>query len=184
MLAAEERIALHLNTHVVDIERRVNRITSLVADKGNGKSRFTVEYVLDATDLGDLLPIAGVAHTIGAESRAETGEPDAPEIARPDWIQPFTFPFALELRPQGENHTIQKPPGYEEVKALRRYHILDGAMRGMFGELGWWTYRRTLAAENFDDPAIQCDVAMINTPYNDYRGVQAFGRSGVDPETL
>ena len=40
-------------------------------------------YFLDATELGDLLPLAGVEHVIGAESQAQTGEPHAPETAQP-----------------------------------------------------------------------------------------------------
>ena len=34
-------------------------------------------YVLDATELGDLLELAGVEHVVGAESQDETGEPHA-----------------------------------------------------------------------------------------------------------
>ena len=34
-------------------------------------------YILDATELGDLLDLAGVEHVIGAESQAQTGEPHA-----------------------------------------------------------------------------------------------------------
>ena len=83
--------------------------------------RYEPSFVLDATELGDLLPMAAVEHSLGAESQAETGEPDAPQTARPDWVQPFTFPFALELRPPGEDHTIPKPPEYDEMKALQQY---------------------------------------------------------------
>src|SRR5207244_5369120 len=88
----------------------------------------------------------------------------------PDWIQPVTAPFALELRPKGEIHTMSRSAGYDEFQRLQEYHILDGAMRGMCGDLGWWTYRRVIAAENFDDPTFRCDVAMINTGSNDFKG--------------
>jgi hypothetical protein len=179
-------VALHLNTRVVAAEVADDAITALRAVGPDGKEIvFRGTYVLDATDLGDLLPMAGVEHVIGAESRAETGEPDAPETAHPEWIQPFTFPFALEMRPAGEDHTIAPPSDYEALKALQRYHILDGAMRGMFGELGWWTYRRVIAAENFDDPAFPCDIAMINTGSNDFMGGVVPGESPeADAQTL
>lgn len=171
ILSKSPNLTVLRNTRVVEAERRIDRIAGIIArDSAGREARYAAEYVLDATELGDLLPLAGVDHALGAESRVETGEPDAPEIARPDWIQPITFPFALELRRGGEEHTIPQPPRYEEMKALQKYHVTDGAMRGMFGELSWWSYRRILAAENFDDPAIPCDVAMINTPSNDFRG--------------
>ncbi len=143
-----------------------------VSLKGADGLTTTVEpaMVLDATDLGDLLPLTATEYRMGAEGIEETGEPDAPPQPRPDWIQPFTFPFALELRPRGEDHTIPEPPRYAEFKALQRYHVLDGAMTGMFGGYGWWDYRRVIAAANFDDPAFPCDIAMINTGSNDYRG--------------
>jgi hypothetical protein len=122
---------------------------------------------LDATDTGELLPLTGAEYSLGAEGQEQTGEPDAPDAPHPEWIQPFTFPFAVELRPEGEVHTISEPPFYQEMKEIQRYHILDGAMRGMFGDLSWWNYRRVIAAENFDDPAFPCDIAMINVGSND-----------------
>ena len=51
-------------------------------------------YVLDATELGDLLPLAGVEYVSGAESQAETGEPHAVEgPAQPDNVQGLTWCF-------------------------------------------------------------------------------------------
>ena len=41
-------------------------------------------YFLDATELGDLLPLAGVEFVTGAEGQAEHGEPHAPADANPD----------------------------------------------------------------------------------------------------
>lgn len=186
MLSAHSNLTLRLRTRVAEAQTDDDRITGLLAVGPDGEPTLrTAPYILDATELGDLLPLAGVEHVVGAESRTETGEPDAPEEAHPEWVQPFTFPFALEMRPPGEDHTIAPPPDYAELKALQNYHILDGAMRGMFGELGWWTYRRLLAAENFDDPAIPCDVAMINTSSNDFKGgTIPSGSPETDAQTL
>ena len=43
-------------------------------------------YFLDATELGDVLELAGVEHTIGAESQDETGEPTRRRETRTLWI--------------------------------------------------------------------------------------------------
>lgn len=155
----------------VQVEVIHDQIRSAAFQQHDGSVlRVTPRVALDATDLGNLLPLAQAEHRLGAESRHETGEPDGPPEPRPDWIQPFTFCFALELRPHGENHTVEPPEDYSALRELQGYHVFDGAMRSMFGDYGWWDYRRVIAARNFDDAAFPCDVAMINTGSNDYRG--------------
>lgn len=171
MLAAHSNLAVYHGCRAVEAVVDDDRILQvLFVGEQHGRMSVRGRMVLDATDLGDLLPLAGAEYRVGAESWHETGEPDAPPEPRPDRIQPFTFPFALELRPRGECHVLPKPQGYERLRALQRYHVLDGAMQGMFVPYGWWDYRRVIAASNFDDPAYPYDVAMINTASNDYRG--------------
>ena len=186
MLGRLPNVSVRLNTRVAAVEQDGNTIAAVVAASPDGvETRYVAPFVLEATELGDLLPLAGIEHSVGAESRADTGEPDATDVPHPEWVQPLTFCFALELRPAGEDHTIAPPPDYEELKALQKYHILDGAMKGMFGELGWWTYRRIIAAENFDDPAFPCDIAIINTGSNDYMGgIVPTDSANADAETL
>lgn len=185
-LDALTSVTLHLHTRVQEVESEGDRIVSVLAQAEDGTAfRFRPAYVLDGTELGDFMVQAGVEHRIGAEAQSETGEPDAPADAHPEWIQPMTVPFALERRPAGENHTITPPHDYEELKALQKYHILDGAMRGMWGELGWWTYRRVIAADQFDDPALACDIAMINTGSNDFfGGIIPTGDPARDADTI
>ena len=82
----------------IECEMEGDRVSAVVAENSDGaKIRMVASIVLDATDLGELLPMCGVEGedwSTGAESFAETGEPDAPEFAKPHWVQPFTFPFA------------------------------------------------------------------------------------------
>ena len=55
-----------------------------VRDRRSGRARtLRAPYFVDATELGDLLPLTGTEHVLGAESRSETGEPHAPESAQP-----------------------------------------------------------------------------------------------------
>src|SRR5262249_57918164 len=50
----------------------------VVRDRRTGQERALVApYFLDATELGDLLPMAGVEFVTGAEAQARTGEPHA-----------------------------------------------------------------------------------------------------------
>jgi hypothetical protein len=151
--------------------------------------QFTPRYVLDATDTGDLLALCGKEGedwVVGAESRTETGEPDTPDIARLDWVQPFTFPFALEWSPEtAETNVITPPNDYAELKALQNYHTIHGAITGIFtGKYPWWSYRRVLAKENFDDPRVPADLAMINTAGNDYYGGNILGANAGSAEDI
>ncbi|HLJ57859.1 MAG TPA: FAD-dependent oxidoreductase, partial [Chthonomonadaceae bacterium] len=147
--------------------------------------RIRPRFVLDGTDCGDLLPMCGEEGpdwVIGAESCADTGEPDAPAERRADWVQPITFPFAIDWSPETAPTNLVAPPAdYAELRELQRYHIKHGAITGLFaGRAPWWTYRRFLAAVNFDDPRIPADVAMINTAGNDYYGGSILGSDAGD----
>ncbi|MCS7272516.1 MAG: FAD-dependent oxidoreductase [Fimbriimonadales bacterium] len=75
-------------------------------------------YILDATDTGELLPLAGAEYVTGAESHWETGEPHAKPEPQPANMQAFTWCFALGYDPKG-NYVGSKPKGYEFWKAFR-----------------------------------------------------------------
>src|SRR5690606_30067286 len=68
-------------------------------------------YFIDATEAGDLLPLADVDYVTGAEAKADTNEPHALEMAASNDIQAFTYVLGMEYRP-GEDHTIPEPEMY------------------------------------------------------------------------
>ena len=146
-------------------------IQSITAVDGNGVS-ITIggKMFLDASDLGDLLPLANVEHVIGAEAQSDTHEPNAPSVAHPEWIQPITVVVALERRPEGEDHTISRPANYDSLKKEQSYTILDGYIKRMFAEpVDMWGYRRHIRSSNFNDPDFPCDLSMLNMGANDYQ---------------
>lgn len=148
-----------------------NTIENVTAVDGNGEVvTIGAKMFLDATDLGDLLPLANVEHVIGAEAQSETNEPNAPPVAHPEWIQPITVVVALERRPDGEDHTISAPANYETLKAQQNYTILDGYIKKMFAQpADMWGYRRHIRSSNFNDPAFPFDLSMLNMGANDYQ---------------
>jgi len=88
-------------------------------DVATGSERVVwADWVLDATETGELLPLAGAEYVTGFESRDETGEPHAPPEAQPLNMQPVTACFAMDHL-EGEDHTIERPAGYEAWKARR-----------------------------------------------------------------
>lgn len=161
------RLTIRHRSVVDGIERDEGGRLRLVTLRHLGTGARTLvrpRIVLDATELGDLLPLARIPYTSGMDSFAETGEPSAPAEGNPEAVQSFTYTFAVEFCP-GENHTIPKPPGYEEN---RKHYSLYGTK--MFeGSMPFWTYRRLIAAAHFED-AFPNDIAMINWPSNDYTG--------------
>jgi hypothetical protein len=174
MMQAAPALHWRPNTPVERCELAGDAVGAVLARNADGsETRFAAKYVLDATDLGDMLPLAlrEGEWVVGAESRHDTGESGAyaPEVAQPAWIQPITYVFALEHRPHGEDHTIPKPPNYERHRAEQKYSVHDGAITSMFGRgMNMFNYRQYLAARNFDDPAYRYDRTTMNTGSNDY----------------
>ena len=149
--------------------------------------RFRPEMVLDATELGDLLPLAGAEYSVGAETIADTGEAHAqPSERKPHCVQSFTYVFGLERRPAGENHAIGQPARYEYFRAAQPYSLKIEVHGGeIYGEeSGWLDYnlydtmpgnkRRSVDLPPVDRQRaifvrLATDLSMFNWPGNDYR---------------
>ncbi|MCC7326389.1 MAG: FAD-dependent oxidoreductase [Burkholderiales bacterium] len=185
---AAGRLQVHLRTKATGATVAGERIASVCAvDLERGESiRFHPQVVLDATELGDLLPLVGAEYRIGAETAEETGEPNAqPHAPKPHCVQSFTYTFGLERRPEGESHVVPAPPGYAAWHAANRYSLRIEVHGGeIYGEdSGWlafsvfdtlpgtkgslWTYRRLIDSAQFGG-RYPCDLSMINWPGNDY----------------
>lgn len=145
-------------------------------------------YYLDATDLGDLLPLAGVPYVSGAEAWEDTHEPHASRNgAHPERVQSFTVCFLVQYCP-GENHTIPKPRGYDANRAKQPYsltltnHLHQTVPYNFLTStqerpLPFWTYRRVFDAAMLNPTGRGGDIALINWPSNDYRWGNLIDRS-------
>ncbi len=108
-------VTLLLNHEPVAAEVVGDRVTSVTLRDTNTGEEKTIEpnLILDATETGDLYPLADIEHQIGAERRdihhEMHGHPDHDD---PNDQQAVTWCFAMEHRP-GEDHTIDKPDGYD-----------------------------------------------------------------------
>ena len=151
---------------------------------------LTAPYFLDATELGDLLPLTKTEYVVGAESRNQTGEPHAPAEANPANQQAFTCCFAID-HVDGADHTIDKPAEYDfwrkyvpEMKpawpgALLSWHMsepstlkerkvsFDPTGPGR-GGMNLWLYRRIADRKNFKEGTYAGDICLVNWPQNDY----------------
>ncbi|HZG57030.1 FAD-dependent oxidoreductase [Paenibacillus sp.] len=141
---------------------------------------------LDATEEGDVLPLAKVEYVTGAESAAQTGEPHAlPGDPDPTDMQAITWCFAMDYM-EGEDYTIPKPAEYDFWRNYRADfwpdrllswmgvvpHSLQPITYGFFPDDGksfsLWKYRRLIDRSLFADGAFESDLTVVNWPQNDY----------------
>lgn len=181
------RLRLFLRHRPVAVGLDGDRVRSVTLhDEETGAAReFTGDYILDGTELGDLLELGRVESVVGAESRAETGEPLALEgPANPREQMVFTHVFALEHRP-GEEHVIARPRDYEFWRGARssrgagpKFTLPDlfGARHDHFGRAikpgayvaSTWSFRRLLCRGNFEPGAFPSDVTVAIWHANEY----------------
>lgn len=175
----------HHRPTAVEVDRDEVRAVTVQDERTGHKCTLHAPYVIDGTELGDLLELGGIEHVIGAESQAETGEPLAAEGgALPKEQMVFTHIFALDHLP-GEEHIIDKPREYDLWKAARsargdfpKFRIPDlfGAKLDHFGKpvvvgrycASTWNFRRLLCRDNFAPGAFPSDITVAIWNSNEY----------------
>ncbi len=150
-------------------------------------------YFLDATELGDLLALAGAESVTGAESRAMTSEPSASDEASSTNAQAFSVCCVLDHE-AGTDNTIARPGRYDYWRTFVppvmppwpgpllswvtphprtmepiRYRFAPNA-EGTKAFEGLWSYRRLLDRTRFTPGAFASDICAINWVMLDYMG--------------
>lgn len=161
---------------------RAVQVTDL---KSGGSQWIEPRMVLDATELGDLLPLSGTSYVVGAESRDDTREPHAIDgPAEPDNIQAFTWCAAVGWDPDGD-HTIDEPNLYDYWRSfvpqfwsgrlldLTFPNVRTGAPMTLplfeakdDGALTLFGYRQIIDPTLYSKPVEA--VTVMNWPQNDY----------------
>lgn len=177
-----------------------DRVASVTLEDTRDGRRTVVEaaYVVDATELGDLLPLAGAEYVTGFESQTDTDEPSAPAQAQPDNVQAFSVCFAVE-HADGD-HTIDRPVRYDHWRAVQpdfwggpllgwkapHPRTLEITERSFSpnpgddalaveadqsrdgGDQNLWTFRRLAARDLFSPGTYASDITLVNWPAIDY----------------
>lgn len=112
MASAESQLSIVYGFHLTQINKEGNKVVGAIFENEQ-KATLTVlaKVVIDATDLGDGLALAGANFDMGMEARSVTGEVNAPEKAN-DIIQDLTWTATLKDFGSGTDKTIPKPEGY------------------------------------------------------------------------
>ena len=181
-----------------DVQGDIVRSVTLRHRDSGAEITCSAPYVIDATELGDLLPLTGTEYVTGYESRHDTGEPSAPEVAQPDNVQALSICFAID-HVDGDQ-TIDKPDNYDFWKkyqpsfwggpllGFKAPHprtleiversftpnpdddplLVDADQRRNPGDGNLWTFRRIAARRNFVPGAYTSDICLVNWPMIDY----------------
>ena len=186
------QLILLLEHKIIAADVAGDRVRSLKArsSRSGNEVVLSAPYFVDATELGDLLPMAGAEFVTGAEAKAETNEFHAAEKADPQNQQAFTVCFAADHL-AGENHTIEKPqeydfwkgyvptltppwPGrlldltYSQPSTLKPKALGFDPENETRGSVNLWRYRRIASKANFRPGTYAGDISLINWPQNDY----------------
>ena len=166
------------------------RVRAVTFDDG---TTVAADFVLDATEFGDLYPLVGCGFMLGAEGVDVFGElhgrEDLGRDTDPVDQQAITHCFALEQRP-GEDHTISRPDGYDDWRdfapdltppwpgKLFSWQIDDASDPRTLrmipppdepgDELELWRYRRIRDAAIHAEPERWPDLCLWNTVQTDY----------------
>jgi hypothetical protein len=145
-------------------------------------------FVIDCTELGDLLPLCGAEYVTGAESRYSTGELHAADRDDPNDVQGFTWCFAAGYDPKSDN-AIERPANYNFWRdfcpsfsdapwpgklidwtavdpvtlVARRFDLFQHADKP-YNSL--WNYRKIVSTANLGVEGD--DITLVNWPQNDF----------------
>lgn len=191
-----QRITVLLSHVPVAAElRHADRIGAVTVQDIHTGNRATIaaKYFIDATETGELLPLANTEFVTGAESHAQTGELHAGPEPQPGNLQSFTCCFALDYL-DGEDHTIEKPGEFgfwrdyvpnltppwtgkllswmcpnPQTLAPRELYF-DPRLEAPMGRRGLnlWVYRRILDPANFAPERYKSAITLVNWPQNDF----------------
>jgi hypothetical protein len=204
------RLTLATPYRPISVKRTEDRIDSVTLQKVGSEESLTVsaQFVIDATEIGDLLELADVPFRTGAESKSEFSEPSAPEQADPEDVQSVSWCFIVDYDPNGE-HVIPKPAQWEKWRdydpqltpswgskmlswSATHPITLDPVVRTFDpinpkperGPMDLWTFRRIADKANFRDGFYESDVVLVNWPQIDYVEGNIIGRSHQEQQRM
>lgn len=190
-LRAAGRLDVRLRHRPVTATVDGDAVTSVTLRNIDDDTELTVvaAYILDATELGELLPLTGTEYVTGFESQDDTGEPSAPAQRQPLNMQAVSWCFAVD-HVAGADHTIDKPDDYAFWREYQPPYWPD-RMLGLLapdprtleatprtfaphvddpqvgGDRDLWAFRRILDRTNFADGTFASDVVVVNWPMID-----------------
>ncbi|MCB0684930.1 MAG: FAD-dependent oxidoreductase [Saprospiraceae bacterium] len=199
------KLQILLKHRVIQAESSHDRVESVVVENllNGEKINLSAKFFVDATELGDLLPLTGTEYVNGSESKKESQELHGGEVANPQNVQAFTMCFAMDYI-DGANLIIDKPEQYDfwknyvpeltppwsgklldlnysNPKTLQPKALgFDPRGNATGANLNLWNYRRIVDPANFEPGFYQGGISIVNWPQNDYMLGNLIGASTSD----
>jgi len=179
-LTARAGVEIWERSTVTAVDMNGDWVREALVRRDGKEVSVAAKWFLDATELGDLLPLCG--------AEFESGSPGRPENA-----QAFSWCFAMEHF-EGQDHRIPRPARYgywrDYVPKLSPPwpgKLLDWTtphprtmepMKYRFAPheeapvafSGLWTYRRLIDRSLFEPARYASDICLVNWPLIDYLG--------------
>jgi FAD dependent oxidoreductase len=156
-----------------------DRVRAVTFDSQGQRLTITADWFVDATELGDLLPMTGCEHVSGDETGA------------PSNCQAFSWCFAMEHH-EGADHRIARPERYsfwrDYVPRLSppwpgplfswstpnprtmepNHYRFEPHREAPKAFSGLWSYRRLIDRTLFEPGSYASDICLVNWPLIDY----------------
>lgn len=158
-----------------------------------GEFSVSADFVIDATETGEILPLAGVEYRTGAEAQQEFQEPHAPVHGNPQNHQAISWCGVLGWNPDSAKDPVVKPKSYDYWKTTvapfwpgpqLSFASVDpftgqSKIASLFGDGepglpgvppvgGLWAYRRIQRPDLFAPGVPSQDLTVLNWPQMDY----------------
>jgi hypothetical protein len=155
-------ISLHLREKVIKVLGTDQVVTGVVTQKGQ---IFSSKVVIDATEFGDILPLAHAAYRIGHFTSAQPGK---------SCIQDIAYMAVLKKYPNGVPPQLlmqHPPPGYDSafVASMRRFLRADGNPTGNTVPVNFEVHNRLRAlpdSSNSENYTASAPVNVTKTALN------------------
>lgn len=129
MVSSEKNLTVKYKLSVTEVikDRKTNTVTGIEAKNSEGnKKKYFSKVLLDATEYGDMVKLAGAAYNLGRECYGETQEPHAlggPQSKEPcypsedpkrKFIQAITY--SIPIKRYDTPQAMNEPPNYDANK--------------------------------------------------------------------
>ncbi|GAB3433839.1 FAD-dependent oxidoreductase [Flindersiella endophytica] len=155
-----------------------DRITAVNMAGPDGVTRtVTGQYFVEATETGDLLPLAGAMNVVGREAGGAAGTNELHNTnptADTEDQQGFTMVLAVGYNRAGGDYRISKPAAYDIHRdAFVKFfsaNLFDPTKDYSYDDgPNFWQYRRIAALPSFTAGSFVEEVSLLNYACNDFK---------------
>jgi len=108
----ESHLTVWYESSIVEVYKEKNKVTgALIKLKNGSRVKVNCKILIESTEFGDVLQLAGIPYRLGRDAKSSTGEPDAPDIAD-DEIQDMTF-CAILKKYETDAPPVKAPDGFD-----------------------------------------------------------------------